>query len=207
MPLLDFDALAATPLVTDPFPYLVVPGFLKAEARAEVARDYPQIDKAGSFPTSETRYGRHFADLLAELEGPEMRAHFEAKFGIDLSNRPTMVTVRGQARAKDGRIHTDSTTKIITVLLYMNGDWEAEGGRLRLLRSADSLDDVITEVPPDEGTLLAFLVTPNSWHGHASFSGARRVIQLNWVTDEAVVRHEQQRHRFSAKMKKLLPFA
>jgi SM-20-related protein len=205
--LLDLDALAATPLVTTPFPYLVVPGFLKAEARTEVTRDYPKIDKPGSFPTSEVTYGQRFRDLLAELEGPEMRAAFAAKFDIDLSNRPTMVTVRGQARAKDGRIHTDSKSKIITVLLYMNGGWEAEGGRLRLLNSPDSLDDVITEVPPDEGTLLAFLVTPNSWHGHASFSGTRRVIQLNWVTDDSVVQHEQQRHRLSARMKKLFSFA
>jgi SM-20-related protein len=118
-----------------------------------------------------------------------------------------MVTVRGQARAKDGRIHTDSKTKVITVLLYMNSQWEADGGRLKLLRSPDSLDDVVAEVPPDEGTLVAFLVTPSSWHGHGQFVGPRRVIQLNWVTDEGVVRHEQSRHRFSARVKKILSFA
>ena len=89
----------------------------------------------------------------------------------------------------------------------MNSRWEEDGGRLRLLRSPDSLDDPIAEVPPDEGTLLAFLVTPNSWHGHRQFIGARRVIQLNWVTDDEVVRHEQSRHRFSARVKKLLSFA
>ena len=89
----------------------------------------------------------------------------------------------------------------------MNGSWEAPGGRLRLLRSEDSLEDVIAEVPPAEGTLVAFRVTENSWHGHAPFVGPRRVIQLNWVTDESVVKHEQSRHRFSAKVKKLFRFA
>jgi hypothetical protein len=207
MAFFDLDGFNATPLVTDPFPYLIVPGFLKADVRAAVAKDYPDIAKPGSFPTSELSYGGTFKAMLEELQGPEVRAAFAAKFDIDLSNRPTMVTVRGQARAKDGRIHTDSKTKIITVLLYMNGQWEAPGGRLRLLRSADSLDDVIAEVPPDEGTLLAFLVTPNSWHGHQPFVGQRRVIQLNWVTDEEVVRHEQARHRFSARMKRILPWA
>jgi len=203
----DLDGFAATPLVTDPFPYLIVPGFLKAEVRAAVAQDYPEIAKPGSFPTSEVSCAGHFKAMLDELEGPEIRAAFARKFDTDLTDLPTMVTVRGRARAKDGRIHTDSKTKVITVLLYMNGQWEAPGGRLRLLRSPESLDDVIAEVPPDEGTLLAFLVTPNSWHGHQPFVGPRRVIQLNWVTGDDVVRHEQARHRFSARMKKLLPWA
>jgi hypothetical protein len=207
MAMLDIEAFTTTPLVREPFPYLIVPGFLKAEARIAVQNDYPEIAKPGSFPTTEIDYGPAFATLLAELQGPDLRAAFEAKFGIDLSARPTMVTVRGRAQAKDGRIHTDSKTKIITVLLYMNGQWEADGGRLRLLRSGDSLDDMLAEVPPDEGTLVAFLVTPHSWHGHSPFVGPRRVIQLNWVTGEDVVRHEQSRHRFSARMKKLLPFA
>jgi hypothetical protein len=207
MGMLDLDALQATPLSREPFPHLIVPGFLRAEALQQVQRDYPEIAKPGSFPATELEYGPGFASLLGELEGEALRAAFAAKFAIDLAGRPTMVTVRGRAQAKDGRIHADSKTKIITVLLYMNGRWEAAGGRLRLLRSPESLDDAIAEVPPDEGTLVAFLVTPHSWHGHAPFVGPRRVIQLNWVTDDEVVRHEQARHRFTARMKRLLSFA
>jgi len=41
-----------------------------------------------------------------------------------------MVTVRGQSRANDGQIHTNRKTKLITVLIYMNGKWKALGGRL-----------------------------------------------------------------------------
>ena len=52
-----------------------------------------------------------------------------------------MYTVRGFVREKDGSIHTDSETKIITVLLYMNEDWREDAGRLRLLRSATDLED------------------------------------------------------------------
>ena len=207
MGLLDLAKFAATPLSTTPFPHLIVPGFLKPAALPEVMDDYPEIANPGSFPTSELTYGPRFEALLEELEGPAMRSHFAAKFAMDLTDRPTMVTVRGRARAKDGRIHNDSRTKLITVLIYMNGKWEADGGRLRLLRSADSLEDVVAEVPPDEGTLVAFQVTDHSWHGHASFDGPRRVIQLNWVTDDEVVRHEQSRHRLTAKLKRLNPFA
>jgi SM-20-related protein len=204
---LDLPAFVATPLIREPFPYLVVPGFLPRAAVAAVAADFPRIEKPGSFPVSELRFGAQFQALLDELEGPALRAAMAEKFAMDLTGRPTMVTVRGRAQAKDGRIHADSTTKLITVLLYMNERWEAPGGRLRLLRSPDSLADCIAEVPPVEGTLIAFKVTPNSWHGHEKTEGERRVIQLNWVRDADVVRHEQARHRFSAKIKRFFASA
>jgi SM-20-related protein len=203
----DLDSFAATSLISDPFPYLIVPGFMPRAALDAVAADFPLIDKPGSFPTSELRFGAQFQAFLDELEGPAMRAAMAEKFAMDLSGRPTMVTVRGRAQAKDGRIHADSKTKLITVLLYMNERWEAPGGRLRLLRSPDSLADCIAEVPPIEGTLIAFKVTPNSWHGHEKIEGERRVIQLNWVRDADVVRHEQTRHRFSAKIKRFFASA
>jgi Rps23 Pro-64 3,4-dihydroxylase Tpa1-like proline 4-hydroxylase len=109
-----------------------------------------------------------------------------------------MVTVRAHCRARDGQIHTDSKGKLITVLVYLNQSWEADGGRLRLLRSPDDIDDYVAEVPPDEGTLLAFRCSDNAWHGHKSFEGPRRAIQLNWVVDDAYLRREQRRHRISA---------
>ena len=207
MNFLDLDLVRRSPLQTDPFPYFIAPGFIPAEARAAVLADFPRIDKAGSFPTTTLDVGPIFGAFLDELEGPGFRDAIAAKFGIDLSGRPTMVTVRGQSGARDGTIHSDSKTKLITVLIYMNESWEAPGGRLRLLRSSDNLDDMVAEVPPDAGTLLAFLVTPHSWHGHARAIGPRRVIQLNWVTDESVVRREQARHRLSARVKRLLAFA
>jgi SM-20-related protein len=199
----DLDALRRTPLATDPFPYVVVPGFIAGPARAMLARDFPRIDEAGSFPLGDLSYGPAFRDFVAELEGPALRAAFADKFAMDLDGRPTMITVRGHARAGDGRIHADSSTKLITVLIYMNESWEAPGGRLRLLRSPDNLDDVVTEVPPAAGTLLAFRVTPNSWHGHAPVTGPRRVIQLNWVQHQGVVRRERMRHGLAARMKRL----
>jgi hypothetical protein len=207
MSMLDIAAFRATPLATDPFDHLIVPGFLKSEALAAVNRDYPAIDKPGSFPLPELRFGGAFRELIDALEGAELQEAFEEKFAIDLSDHPTMITVRGMARARDGQIHVDSKTKLITVLLYMNASWEHAGGRLRLLRSADSLDDMVAEVPPQEGTLLAFRNGPTAWHGHAPIEGQRRAIQLNWVTDAGVVRREQTRHRVSATLKRLNPFA
>lgn len=205
MSALDLHAFRATPMVREPFDFLVVPQFIRPEARAAIHADFPHIEKPGSFPAPELNYGPAFAALLHELQGPEMRAAFEDKFQLNLRRRPTMVTVRGRCSARDGQIHTDAVTKLITVLIYMNPSWENSGGRLRLLRSADNLDDVVLEVPPDEGLLLAFRRSDNSWHGHKPFAGERRVLQLNWVTSRWVLRRETIRHRFSAWLKRWLP--
>jgi SM-20-related protein len=201
---LDLASFRATPLVREPFEYLVLPGFVKPEARAAINGAYPDIKRPGSFPLSELSYGPAFANLVAELNSDEVRRAFEEKFSIDLTGRPTMITARGCASARDGRIHTDTPSKIITVLIYMNANWEAPGGRLRLLRSADNLDDTILEVPPDEGTLLCFRRANNSFHGHKPFVGQRRVLQFNWVTEQRFVDRELKRHRFSAWTKRIL---
>ena len=204
--LIDLDRFRATPLGRDPYDYLIVPGFLRNELIAAIEADYPVVDKPGSFPVTGMDYGPAFAALRATLEGEAMRDAFAEKFGVDLTDRPTMITVRGRCQGKDGRIHTDSVTKILTVLIYMNAAWEAPGGRLRVLRSPTDLEDFAAEVPPVAGTLLAFRRGERSWHGHPPFVGPRRVIQLNWVTGADVVRREQARHRVSAWVKKLARF-
>lgn len=206
MTLLDIDALRATPLKTDPYDYFVVPNFIRASEFGKVVADFPRIDSTGSIPPSELDIRGSFETLLEELEGPEFRAAIEEKFGIDLSSRPTMITVRGNCARSNGKIHTDTESKIITVLLYMNQEWDKDGGRLRILRSATDLNDAAEEVSPNGGTLLVFKRSDKSWHGHEPFEGQRRAIQLNWVTDDEVVAHEQRRHRFTMFLKRLNPF-
>jgi len=198
----DFAALESTPLARDPFEYIVVPGFLRSDRFAEILADYPDVPGPGSHPPAELSIRGHFQALMEELRGPEFQAAIERKFEIDLSGRPTMYTVRGYIREKDGSIHTDSETKIITVLLYMNELWQSDAGRLRLLRSPEDIEDYVAEVPPNGGTLLVFRRSENSWHGHKPTSGPRRAVQLNWVTTQDVVDHEQRRHQFSTRLKR-----
>ncbi len=205
MSAIDLDGFRATSLCRDPYDHVIVPGFLKTDAIAAIDADYPKLEKPGSFALGGLEFGPAFAALVEELQDAAVRDAFARKFGVDLDRRPTMITVRGRCQARDGRIHTDTESKIITVLIYMNSGWDADGGRLRVLRSADDLDDFAAEVPPDAGTLLAFRRSERSWHGHPTFVGVRRVIQLNWVSDEAVVRREQGRHKLSAWLKKLVP--
>jgi hypothetical protein len=203
MSMLNLATFGATELCREPFDFLVVPGFLKVEALAAVNADFPRLDRPGSFPLNGLQYGPAFASLIDELRGEAVQTAFEEKFGIDLKGRPTMFTVRGQCQERDGQIHTDSATKLITVLIYMNPKWEESGGRLRLLHSGTGLDDFIVEVPPEEGTLIGFRRSANSWHGHKPFVGSRRVIQMNWVVSQQVLRYETSRHRISAAFKKI----
>jgi len=198
----DFDALERTPLAREPFDYVVVPEFLSPIRFRQALADFPDVPGPGSHPPAELDIHGHFAGLIEELRGPKFRAAIERKFDLDLTGRPTMYTVRGFARERDGAIHTDSQTKIVTVLLYMNERWEEDAGRLRLLRRADDLEDYVAEVPPYGGSLLAFRRCENSWHGHKPFAGRRRAVQLNWVTSQAVADGEQRRHRASTRLKK-----
>jgi SM-20-related protein len=204
--MLDLDRLRAAPLIRDPFEFIVVEEFVRREELAALFADFPMVRGPGSFPVDMVAYGPAFARLVAALTGAELQGAVEEKFGIDLSGRPTLLTVRGNSDGKDGHIHTDSATKIITLLLYMNPVWESAEGRLRLLRSPGDLDDYAIEVTPLAGTMLAFRRSERSFHGHRPHVGERRSLQLNWVTDGAVVRRELGRHRWSARLKALNPF-
>lgn len=199
---IDVEAVRAATLAREPFPYFFVPGFVKRDALDAINADFPHVEHSGSFPLPTLHYGPAFRRFMDAIRGPVFKDAVAQKLGLDLSARPDMVTVRGISAAKDGQIHTDSRTKVVTVLIYMNGKWEAPGGRLRLLRSPDNLNDVIAEVPPDEGTLVVFENRTNAWHGFESFDGPRRVIQLNWVKSGRVVWWEQTRHKVSAFFKR-----
>jgi SM-20-related protein len=204
--ILDLERLRASPLRRDPFDFVIVDNFIGPEHRQALAADFPEVRKHGSFPLPALSCGPAFARLAAELEGDALRQAVAEKFAIDLEGRPTMITVRGRSDGKDGRIHTDSATKLITLLLYLNLAWEEPGGRLRLLRRGDDLDDCAAEIPPVSGMMVAFRRSDRSFHGHYPHKGERRSVQLNWVTDQGVVRREQARHGWSARLKALNPF-
>ena len=203
MTYIDLAAFDDAPLQKDPYDFLILRNFVRPQHFKDVVKDFPVIRGTGSHPPSELDIQGHFQSLVEELQGSAFRTAVERKFDIDLSGRPTMYTVRGFVGERDGDIHTDSRGKLITVLLYMNESWEADGGRLRILRSGTSLEDVQAEVAPDGGTLLVFRRSENSWHGHKRHHGPRRVVQLNWVTSRDVVDREQGRHGFSSKIKRL----
>ncbi len=203
---LDYQALATTPLGTDPFPHVVVPAFVPRDSLRRVLADLPPLTRRGSFPPESVRLGAAARELVTEMEGPRLRDLIAARFNLELTAAPTMLTLRGWTSERDGRIHRDSTAKRVTVLLYLNQQTAAFGrqeGCLRLLRTPDDMDDFSIEVPPVNGTLLVFPNIASAWHGHRRFVGQRYSIQLNYMTSDGKARSELRRHRLSAFVKRL----
>ena len=102
--MVDLERFRNTPLTREPFEFLIVPEFVKAEARTSIEKDYPEVARPGSFPLREVTYGPAFAKLIEEMRSDEFREAFEKKFNVDLINRPDMITVRGRCSEKDGKI-------------------------------------------------------------------------------------------------------
>lgn len=202
-PVLDFARLKASKVISAPFEHIIVPDFVPGEALEKIHPDFPEISGPGSFPVAGLHGGPSFTGLLEALRSCEITDILSEKFDIDLASHPIMTTIRGHCRTTDGKIHTDSKGKMITMLLYLNPVWEADGGRLRLLRQADDIENYETELPPNAGTLLVFRCTPDAWHGHKPFTGQRRTIQQNWVVNRSYLRREMTRHRVSAFFKGL----
>ncbi len=203
---LDYARLAATPIAIEPFPHLLVPRFVPEAELGGVFAGLPVIEKGGSFPIESVRVSGAARDLVRELEGERFRALVADRFDLDLTGAPTMLTLRGQSREKDGQIHCDSTSKRVTILLYLNAPaahWDRQEGCLRLLRGPDDIEDYAVEVPPVSGTLLVFPNGPTTWHGHKTFVGPRYVFQLNYMQNDRLARAELRRHKVSALVKRL----
>lgn len=202
--ILDLDQLRNASIDSEFFPYCQVDCFIQKDALAKVLEDFPTIKVKGSIPAFKLKYGAFFQKLLDELHRVELRDLVAEKFSLDLSNTQTMLTVRGQTGPSDGRIHADTPSKLMTLLLYLNDDWVEQTGNLRLLRDQSNLDNYFEEIIPTAGKLLVFKVTDNCWHGHYPFTGKRQTLQLNYVTHQKIVDQEMKKHARSYSLKTLM---
>ncbi len=201
--LIDLDAFNRAPLMREPFDFLIVPVFIPRAAAEAAAAAFPGPDLPGVLPISTAAQDDAFGRLVRALWSEDVTNAFAAKFGEPLTRDALMMTRRTRTRSTDGRIHTDSENKRVTALIYLNTGWDEPGGRLRLLRGPDDIEDMIAEVPPLAGTLLAFRRSDRSWHGHKPFDGVRRSIMLNWMNDAATARREMMRHTISSTFKRV----
>ena len=196
MSLIDINAVRKAQLHTDPFDFMVAPGFLSPEALRQVNADYPAIDTAANHALDNLQYGPAFGTLMAEMRDSSFAAVLGERFDMDLVALPTTVTVRKFCERTDGNIHTDHKSKVITVLVYFNEQWDHTEGQLRMLRGKDNIEDYVAQVPPLGGTLLAFKRTDHSWHGHTQFVGERRMVQLNYLDQSPLAVAAQRVSRF-----------
>lgn len=205
---LDYEALRHTPVAEKPFRHIIVPHFIGENDLQRVIAALPSMSSGGSFPPGSLRLKPLIKSLTRELQGSRLKKIIAEKFGLDLEDAPTMLTLRGSTREKDGRIHCDSVAKRVTILLYLNPEsaaWSAQEGCLRLLNGPDDIEDYEVEIAPAHGTLAVFPNGPSAWHGHRPYIGPRYTIQLNYMATNAKARYELRRHRLSALMKRL-PF-
>ena len=199
---LNLKQIQETEVQDDYFPFFTVANsFLEDIDSSELVEDFPDISEGGSFPV-DVNTGQNIKDLIKELEGPEFRKLLEEKFKVELKNKSAVTTLRGYSRLKDGKIHTDSSTKIVTVLLYLNLNWKENEGRLRLLKDSKDLNNYIEEVPCTFGSMVGFKVTENCWHGFQPYEGKRLSLQLNYISSQSLGLHNT-RHRLSAFFKQL----
>jgi hypothetical protein len=195
-PLLRLDQVQAATVVEQPFRHIVGVNVVDAGQASAIDRDFPDIRKSGFFVTEDLEdCGPAMQALLDEIAAPEFSRIVGEKLGLDLVGRPQMAMVRKWSGPRDGRPHTDGLDKAATALIYLNDHWDGGAGALRYLEGPD-VDGPGTEaIPPVFGVLTAFARSDTSWHGHPTFVGERRVIQLFWMVDEAAAGRKKRRHK------------
>ncbi|MES0868407.1 2OG-Fe(II) oxygenase [Pseudovibrio sp. SCP19] len=203
--MINFDALRASNTRTSPFQYMVGENVLTKEQAADIRRDYPEIKQTGYLPLSKLEATGAFQSLIEDLQKPELAEILSDKLDLDLIDKPRMITVRRLSKHGDGRIHNDSKSKICTMLIYLNDDWDnAEGGAIRALNGDKDMDDYAEEVSPLAGNVFAFKRSETSWHGHPSFKGERYVVQTTFLISEEELARKEKRGGFQTKLKRLL---
>ncbi|WOI53142.1 2OG-Fe(II) oxygenase [Parvularcula sp. LCG005] len=205
--MLNLDAIANATTRTAPFTYIVATGALTPQEAGDVRRDYPEIEKTGYLPLSKLTARGRFAELISDLQSPALAKVLSDKLGLDLTDKPRMITVRRLSKTGDGRIHNDSESKICTMLVYLNDTWNpAEGGAIRALNGDEDMDDFAEEVAPLAGNVFAFARSDTSWHGHPPYAGERYVIQTTFLTSQEELDRKENRGGLQYFLKKLNPF-
>lgn len=200
---LKLDELKNATVSSSPYPYFVVENSIVESEVQAVIKDFPKIEQGSSYNIEDVEIKPHFAQLLASVDTPEFRQILTEKFEVDVMKHPMMITLRGFSRQKDGRIHSDSKSKLITILIYLNESWDAPTGRLRILNDDKDIHNYVTEINAGPGSLVAFKVTDNGWHGYIPYEGQRQSIQINFLTSEKANAKHKFFHGLSAKLKKI----
>jgi len=200
--IIDFSAIEKTPVQKSPYPFFGIDNVFDIKKHQDLLQDFPSITSGGSFPLENIEIKGAMAQLIKDIESDEFRRVMGQKFDVELKDKPLIITARGFSRQKDGQNHTDSKTKLITVLLYVNDGWESPVGRLRML-NGDDIEDVAAEFSSSIGQMIAFKVTDNCWHGYHPYEGIRQSLQINYLVEEKYTSHHVYRHKLSAFIKRL----
>ena len=199
---INVDAVHQARQSREPYDWFLGSGILKEDAVDDLKRDFPDITKPGYLTVDEVQLKGRLKTLIDELESQEFSRELSKKFGLDLTPYPRLTTIMKRSQPKYGAIHTDGPSKVMTLLVYMNDEWQADGsGRLRVLYNEKQFEPYAAEVPPTMGTVFAFLRADNSWHGHEPFTGERKVVQVAWIKDADELARKKKRNRVAQFLK------
>lgn len=201
--MIDFASLESAKVRTAPFTYLIAENVITDLQGADIRRDFPKIKQSGYLPLSQLSGGPAFNQIIEDLNSPELAKILSGKLGLDLTDKPRMITVRKLSKLKDGRIHNDSVSKICTFLIYLNESWDVtRGGAIRALNGNEDMDDFSDEASPLAGNVFAFARSETSWHGHPPFKGERYVIQTTFLIDDEALARKEKRGGLQMRLKK-----
>lgn len=204
MHIINWEKIQNATVYSSPYPHMIVENSLLL--RDELTRDFPLFRFPGLLPPESIKCGPSFAKLLQELDSPQLRAIIGEKLDMDLTSNPTLMTVRGYARQRDGRIHVDTPDKVATILLYLNENWPHDAGKIRVLRNGEDISAYDKEMTPLMGNMFIFKVTDNCWHGHLPLRAKRRAIMVNYMASPEAYEKHHKKHLRSARFKKLKAF-
>lgn len=200
------DRLPASALAA-PFPLLCGEGLLDPADAERLRADFPRYRGAGFFPHEAADCGAAINALIDELTAAPFADAIGERLGIAaLSRYPALVTLCSSLNRRHGNIHTDSQSKIVTALVYLNADWpHGDAGALRFLADVNDIQkQVAPQVTPVYGNLVAFRRGEHSFHGHLPFEGERLTIQIAWLADADALARKTRRGRLSRGLKKVL---
>ena len=203
--MIDFGALASTPLQQSPYEWALTEQALDpARASALIdtfpTRDFWQI--AGHDGEKSYTYDARPLVIAGADRGPRLSPLPDAwQEAVDDLLSPRYREAFGQAlgRSLDGAVmeanvwrwpnaahlgpHLDMRQKLATHIFYLNAGWNSWwGGCLRILNSKDE-EDVVAEIPPRLGNASLLVRSDRSWHTVTPVTAApvpRRSLIVTW---------------------------
>jgi Rps23 Pro-64 3,4-dihydroxylase Tpa1-like proline 4-hydroxylase len=203
--MIDFEALASTPLERQPYEWARVTGALDLEGAPALIDTFPGEDfwriaghdgeKSYSYlarPLVILGSDRQanlsplpppWQDLVDDLLSPRYREALAAVVGRPLDDALMEAAIWRWDEAAHLGPHLDMEEKVATHIFYLNAGWNPWwGGCLRILGSGDE-EDVAAEIPPLLGSASVVVRSDRSWHAVTQVDGApspRRSVIVTW---------------------------
>jgi SM-20-related protein len=204
-PMIDFGAIAATPIEREPFQWALVDRALDPARAAGLIDTFPLDDfwrlshddgeKSYTYaarplvilghdrPANLSPLPDPWQELMGDLLSPEYRAALSGYLGEAMDDAPMEAAVWRWDRSAELGPHLDMADKIVTQVFYLNAGWNPWwGGCLRILRSQDE-NDLAAELPPILGTSSILVRSERSWHSVSPVASPpvpRRSVIVTW---------------------------